>query len=119
MWIYGVMTLGLGVALVLIVVTYAKRPGQRHIGRRGGLIALAVAVALGAIAFAAVMLISGKNEDALLAAGFVGFGYLGLNLTVLAIGLWFKPAESWAVGAALATPVVVAAIGFGYSIFRS
>jgi hypothetical protein len=46
-----------------------------------------------------------------------GVGFLWLNVTILTVGLWFRPQRSWAIGACLATPVVLAAVGFGYSIF--
>jgi hypothetical protein len=94
-------------------------PSSRvQIAVRGTLIALVTAVVVGAVVFAAVMLIGGKIEDALRAGAYVAAGYVALNLVVLLVGLLVRPSESWAVGAALATPVVVAAIGFGYSIFR-
>ena len=96
-----------------------RTPGTRHIAIRGGLIALAVAAVIGGVVFAAVVLMSGSIDDALLAAGYVALSYLCLNLVILAAGLWFKPSGSWAVGAALATPVILAAIGFGYAAFRS
>jgi hypothetical protein len=65
------------------------------------------------------MLVSGSVDDALLAVGYVAVGYLCLNLAILAVGMWFKPSEGWAVGAALATPVILAAIGFGYAAYRA
>ena len=74
---------------------------------------------VGLIVVAAVMLMSGKIGDALLAAAYVAVSYLSLNVVVLTVGLWFKPSVSWAVGAALATPVILAAIGFGYAAYRS
>ncbi|HUP83328.1 MAG TPA: hypothetical protein VM284_03965 [Candidatus Limnocylindria bacterium] len=92
-------------------------PNRVRIALRGTLIALAVAAVIGAVVFAAVMLISGKPEDALRAAGYMALGYLALNLIVLGIGLVARPPDIWAVGAALATPVILAAIGFGYTIF--
>ena len=92
-------------------------PGTRHIAVRGALIALAVSAVLGAVLFAAVMLITGKSDDALRAAGYLALGYLALNLIVLGVGLVARPSGAWAIGAALATPVILAAIGFGYSIF--
>ena len=88
-----------------------------RIAVRGTLIALAVAAVIGAVVFGAVMLIGGNAGDALRALGYVALGYLGLNLVVLAVGLVVRPSESWAVGAALATPVVLAAIGFGYAAY--
>jgi hypothetical protein len=94
-------------------------PSSRvQIALRGTLIALVAAGVVGAVLFAAVMLIGGNFDDAVRAGSYVAAGYLALNLAVLLVGLLVRPSESWAVGAALATPVVVAAIGFGYSIFR-
>jgi hypothetical protein len=94
-------------------------PGTRRIAVRGTLIALAVAAIIGALVFAAVMLIAGRLDDALRATAYVALGYLALNLIVLGVGLLVRPSESWAIGAALATPVVLAAIGFGYAAYRS
>ena len=88
-----------------------------RIAVRGTLIALAVAAMIGAMVFGAVMLIGGNVGDALRALGYVALGYLTLNLVVLAVGLVMRPSERWAVGAALATPVVLAAIGFGYAAY--
>jgi heme/copper-type cytochrome/quinol oxidase subunit 4 len=92
-------------------------PDRAPIAVRGTLIAFAVAAVLGAVVFAGVMLISAKSDDALRAAGYVAVVYLVLNLTVLGIGLLARPSAAWAVGAALATPVILAAFGFGYTIF--
>ncbi len=90
-----------------------------RIAVRGTLIALVVAGVIGAVVFAAVILISGNANDALRAAGYVALGYLALNLVVLGAGLIARPSEGWAVGAALATPVVIAAMGFGYAAYLS
>jgi hypothetical protein len=92
--------------------------GRAQIAVRGTLIALVAAVVIGAVVSAAVILIGAKFDDAARAGIYVAAGYLALNLVVLGVGLIVRPSESWAVGAALATPVVLAAIGFGYSIFR-
>lgn len=92
---------------------------RRHIAARGALIALAVAAAIGGVIFGAVMLLGGGVDAALVAVTYVAVGYLCLNLIILVVGLWLKPTEAWAVGAALATPVVLAAIGFGYAAYRS
>ena len=94
-------------------------PGTRHTAIRGALIALVVAAVIGAVVFAAVMLISGRPADALTAAAYLALGYAVLNLVVLLVGLWFRPSESWAIGAAVATPVILAAIGFGYTAYLS
>jgi hypothetical protein len=88
-----------------------------RIAVRGTLIALAVAAVIGAVVFAVVMLMGGTSADALRAASYLALGYLLLNLTVLVIGLVVRPSASWAVGAALATPVILAAIGFGYTAY--
>ncbi|MEP7361276.1 MAG: hypothetical protein ABI744_06840 [Chloroflexota bacterium] len=92
---------------------------RARIALRGFLIALAVAAVIGAVVFASVILISAKVDDALLAAAYVGGGYLALNLIILGAGLLVRASDSWAVGAALATPVILAAIGFGYAAYRS
>jgi hypothetical protein len=92
-------------------------PGIRHIAVRGGLIALAVSAVLGVVVFAAVVLITGNTNDALRPAAYMALGYLALNLIVLGVGLVARPSGAWAIGAALATPVILAAIGFGYTIF--
>jgi hypothetical protein len=84
---------------------------------RGTLIAGAVAAVIGFIVFGVVMLMGGTSADALRAAGYLALGYLLLNLSVLVIGLVVRPSASWAVGAALATPVILAAIGFGYTAY--
>jgi hypothetical protein len=93
---------------------------RRSTGRtalRGALIALGAAAILGAVVFGVVMLMSGSVADAVRATAYVAPGYLALNLVVLGVGLVVKPSESWAVGAAVATPVILAAIGFGYTAY--
>ena len=94
-----------------------ETPGIRHVAVRGSLIALAVSALLGVVAFAAVMLITGRLDDALRAGAYVGFGYLALNLIVLVVGLVVTRSQSWAIGAAVATPVILAAVGFGYTAY--
>ncbi|MEP7379143.1 MAG: hypothetical protein ABI725_06210 [Chloroflexota bacterium] len=98
-------------------MTPVRTRGQ--IAIRGVFLALVVAAILGLIVFGAAQLVGATLGDGIQAAAVVALGYLLLNLLVLAIGLLFKPSSSWAVGAALATPVIVAAIGFGYTIFLS
>jgi hypothetical protein len=93
--------------------------GTRRIAVRGTLIALAAAATIGGLVFGVVMLMSGSVDDALRATAYVALGYLALNLVVLAVGLMLKPSESWAIGAAVATPVILAAIGFGYAAYRA
>ena len=88
-----------------------------HTAIRGALIALAAAALVGGVVFAAVILITGRVGDAVNTAGYLALGYLLLNLIVLVVGLWFRPSESWAIGAAVATPVILAAIGFGYTAY--
>jgi len=92
-------------------------PSIRHVAVRGALIALTVSAVLGVVVFAAVVLITGKTDDALRPAAYLALGYLALNLIVLSVGLVARPSGAWAIGAALATPVILAAIGFGYTIF--
>jgi hypothetical protein len=97
----------------------ASPPSRAKIAARGTLIAFVAALVVGAVVFAAVMLIGGTSADALMAGAYVAAGYLVLNLVVLGVGLFVRPSESWAVGAALATPAILAAIGFGYSIYSA
>ena len=92
-------------------------PPKRQIAIRGVLLAVAVAAVIGLIVFGAAQLMGAALGDGIKAAVVIGLGYLLLNLVVLGVGLVMGPSRSWAVGAALATPVIVAAIGFGYSIF--
>jgi galactitol-specific phosphotransferase system IIC component len=94
-------------------------PGTRRIAVRGTLIALGAAAILGGVVFAVVMLMGGTVADAVRATAYVALGYLALNLVVLGIGLLLKPSDSWAIGAAVATPVILAAIGFGYAAYRA
>lgn len=94
-------------------------PTKRQIAIRGVLLALAVAAAIGLIVFGTAEFMGAALGDGVKAAVVIGLGYLLLNLVVLAVGLMFRPSRTWAVGAALATPVIVAAIGFGYTIFLS
>lgn len=94
-------------------------PTKAQIAIRGVLLALAVAAAIGLIVFGAAQFMGASLGDGVKAAAVIGLGYLLLNLIVLAVGLAYRPSRSWAVGAALATPVIVAAIGFGYTIFLS
>ena len=97
----------------------AHPSGIAQIALRGTLIAVAVAALLGVVVFGAVMLMGGDAGDAMVAVVYVALSYLALNLVILGVGLFFRPSRSWAVGAALATPVIVSAIGFGYVAFRS
>lgn len=94
-------------------------PSTRQIAVRGTLIAIAVAAVIGGFMFAAVLLVTGKLDDAARVAAYLALGYLALNLVVLGLGLIARPSASWAIGAALATPVILAAIGFGYSIYSA
>jgi hypothetical protein len=94
-------------------------PGTRRVAVRGILIALAAAAIVGGVVFGTVILMSGSIDDALRATAYLALGYLALNLVVLGVGLVLKPSESWAIGAAVATPVILAAIGFGYAAYRA
>jgi hypothetical protein len=94
-------------------------PSTRRVAVRGILFALAAAAIVGGVVFGSVILLSGSVDDALRATAYVALGYLVLNLVVLAVGLALKPSESWAIGAAVATPVILAAIGFGYAAYRA
>ena len=48
-----------------------------------------------------------------------GGAWFWLTAVVLTIGLWFRPTEGWAKGSAFATPVILAAIGFGYASYSA
>lgn len=114
------LLIGLAATLVLWAVTLLRQAQIRGLALRGTAIALVVALVLGLIVFGAATLFLGETLASALAAGAtVGLGYLWLNLIILMVGLWFKPTDSWAVGSALATPVVLAAIGFGYAAYRA
>ena len=114
------LVIGLAATLVLWAVTWLRQAQVRGLALRGAAIALAVALALGLIVFGAAELFLGETlATGLVAGATVGLGYLWLNLIILSVGLWFKPAESWAVGSALSTPVILAAIGFGYAAYRA
>ena len=95
------------------------RQGTGRVAVRGTLIALAAAAILGGLVFGVVMLMGGSIADAVRATAYVALGYLALNLVVLGVGLLVKPSEGWAIGAAVATPVILAAIGFGYAAYRA
>jgi hypothetical protein len=92
-------------------------PSRSQIALRGVLVALVVAAVIALIVFGAAQLMGAAVGDGVKAATAVGLSYLVVNLVVLAAGLVFRAPGNWAVGAALATPVIVAAIGFGYTIF--
>ncbi len=94
-------------------------PTKPQIALRGAALALAVAAVIAVTVFGAASLMGAALGDGVKAAAVIGLGYFLLNVTVLAVGLALGPSRSWAVGAALATPVIVAAIGFGYTIFLS
>ncbi len=114
------LAVGLAVTIVLWLVTWARQPEVRGLALRGAAIALGVAAVLGLVVFVLATVILGYGlTGGLLAGAVVGAGFLWLNLLVLAVGLWFKPDRAWAVGACLATPVIIAAIGFGYAAYRA
>jgi hypothetical protein len=103
-----------------LLITWQRHRAHRAILRRGLLIALGAAAVIGVIVFAAAeLLLNGGFNHALSAAAYVAGGFLWLNVIVLVTGLWFKPAESWSLGAMLSTPVILAAIGFGYAAYRA
>jgi hypothetical protein len=102
------------------------RPATRSIARRGVTNALIAGLIVGVIAAVIVALFFyGKDffgtiglgqavSLGLVAGSAIGAAFFWSNLVILEIGLWFRPAESWAVGAPFATPVILAAVGFGY-----
>src|SRR5512141_1253987 len=114
------LVIGLAAMIGLWTVTWARQPEARPIATRGVAIALGVAAVLALVVMAlATVLLGYELAGGLLSGAVVGGGFLWLNLVVLAVGLWFKPTEGWAVGACLATPVIVAAIVFGYAAYRA
>jgi hypothetical protein len=114
------LAIALAATVVLWAATWVRQPDARRLGLRGAAIALVVALALGLIIFVlATVFLGATPAVGLMAGGTVGLAYLLLNLVVLAVGLWFKPSDSWPIGSALSTPVIVAAIGFGYAAYRA
>jgi hypothetical protein len=95
-----------------------ERPSIRRVAVLGVLVALAVSTVIGVVVFAVGFLVTREvTENSLRAPLYLALGFLTLNLVVLGVGLLARPSESWAIGAAVATPVILAAIGFGYTIF--
>ncbi len=114
------LVIGLAATIVLWAITWVRQPESRRLAMRGVAIAVVVALALALIVFVLAMLFLGATlAVGLTAGGIVGAGFFWLNSVVLAIGLWFKPSASWPIGSALSTPVIVAAIGFGYAAYRA
>ena len=120
--------IGLAATAVAWVATFVARPTTRGIALRGLFIAVLAGLIVGLTAgvLATVFLNSPDTSHILgpLGLGMVvffvtGVGFFWLNLAILTIGLWFRPGHSWAIGACLATPVVLAAIGFGYAAYRA
>ena len=129
LWLVAV---AIGASVALAVVTYIKRPEQRPIARRGAGYALIAASIIGGIVAAYVTTLVNGSEGifgtirlgqaltlGVIAGAAIGFAYASLNMLILMIGLWLRPSPSWAIGAALATPVILAAIGFGYAAYRA
>jgi hypothetical protein len=125
------LVLGLAATVALWVVTWARHPEMRGLAARGIRMAL-----VGAIVVALVMVVlttlffNGRDffgtislgsafSFGLVVGGFVGAGFFWLNTVILPIGLWFKATDGWAVGSVLATPVVVAAVGFGFTAYNA
>lgn len=102
-----------------MAVMSAAKPRVRSVALRGVLIALGVAAGIGLIVFLSAALLGLAVNDVVRVVAIVAGGYLLLNLAILAVGLFFKPTASWAIGAAVATPVIVAAIGFGWTIYKA
>jgi hypothetical protein len=126
--LWPLTAVGLSATAAVWVVTIVARPNVRPIALRGLLVAVlaGIIVGLAAGALAIAFLNSPDTARILGPLGLgmvvfvvVGGGFLWLNLVVLTIGLWFRPERSWAIGACLATPVVLAAIGFGYAAYRA
>jgi hypothetical protein len=114
------LAIAVAATVVLWAATWVRQPHTRRLALRGAAIALVVSLALVVIIFVLATLFLGATPAvALTAGGVIGLVYLLLNLVVLAVGLWFKPSDSWPIGSALSTPVIVAAIGFGYAAYRA
>jgi hypothetical protein len=114
------LAIAVATTIVLWAATWVRQPDTRRLALRGAAIALGVALVLTVSVFVlAMVFLNATPAVGLIAGGTIGLTYLLLNLVVLAIGLWFKPSDSWSVGSALATPVIVAAIGFGYAAYRA
>jgi uncharacterized membrane protein len=114
------LIIGLVATALFWGATWLRQPQTRRLALRGAALAIAVALALGVTTvLVAILLLHVPADTGLIAGSAVGLGYLWLNLVVLGVGLWFRPSESWALGAVLATPVVLAAIGFGYASYRA
>jgi hypothetical protein len=129
LWLVAV---AIGATVVLAAVTYVKRPEQRPIARRGATYALIAALIIGGIVAAYVTTLVNGSEGifgtirlgqaltlGVIAGAALGFAYASLNVLILVVGLWFRPSPSWAIGAALATPVIVAAVGFGITAYNA
>jgi len=125
------LILALGATAGLVAITYAMRPGTRAIARHGVINALIGGLIVGAVVvgivtlffygkdlFGTIGLLQALTIGAVVGAA-VGAGFFWLSTVVLEIGLWFRPSASWAVGAVLATPVILAAVGFGYISFNA
>lgn len=127
------LLVGLTVTIALWAFVLVRRPEMRGLAARGAGVALLVAAIIGLVAillitlvfngrpflFGSTLSLAGAFTLGLIGGGVLAGGFLWINLLVLAVGLWFRPGEGWAVGATLATPVVIAALGFGYGSFTS
>jgi hypothetical protein len=127
-----VLIVGLPATIVLWLATWVRHPEMRGVGARGLRVALvgAIVVALvmvvlttlffnGRDFFGGTISLQSASSFGLVVGGAVGAGFFWLNSVILATGLWFKASGGWAVGALAATPVVIAAVGFGFTAFNS
>lgn len=125
------VVIGLPATVVLWVVTWARHPEMRGLALRGASIALVAAIVV-ALVMVVVTTLFFNGRDffgtislgsalsfGLIVGGFVGASFFWLNTVILAIGLWFKATGGWAVGALAATPVVIAAVGFGFTAYNT
>ena len=131
MWIYTLLVMGLAATIVLVAVTYSRRSSVRDIYRRGFINACVAGLVVAAVtALLVTLFLNGKDffgtislssafGAGLIVGAAVGLGFFWLNMVILSIGMWFKPANSWPLGEAFATPVVIAAVGFGAIAFNT
>lgn len=127
----ALLVMGLAATVVLWVATWVRHPEMRGLAARGIRVALA-----GAAVVALVMVVlttlffNGRDffgtiglgsafTFGVIVGGLVGAGFFWLNTVILAIGLWFKATSGWAVGALAATPVIIAAVGFGFTAYNT
>jgi hypothetical protein len=127
----ALLAFGFALSVVLVVVTFARRTEHRSIARRGVRNAVIASLVVGLVVLVpTAFLLRGEGifgtitlsqsvSAGLLIGALVGGAFFVVNVVVLAIGLWLRPSPAWALGATLATPVVLAALGYGLISFNS